>query len=96
MATSVEVAHAIGSHPVVIRRLLGILRSSGIVESRRGPGGGWAIARDPTRVRLSEIYRALAAGADDASARQTAIDQVLASADAAYLARLADFSLADL
>jgi DNA-binding IscR family transcriptional regulator len=96
MASSAELAAALGTHAVVIRRLLGSLRSSGIVESRSGRGGGWAIARDPARVRLSDISDALAAGVDQRSAPQTALDRALDSADAAYLARLSEFSLADI
>ena len=93
MASSAELADALGTHAVVIRRLLGSLRSSGIVESRSGRGGGWAIARDPARVRLSDIQEALAKAG---SQPQSALDKVLASADAACLARLAEFSLADI
>lgn len=96
MASSAEIAEALDSHPVLIRRLLGSLRSSGIVESRSGRSGGWAIARDPAHVRLSDIYRAFAAGANGGPVAQTAIGQVLAAADAAYIAALGEFSLADL
>lgn len=37
MATSTEIAGELGVHPVEVRRLLGVLRPEGIVESRRGP-----------------------------------------------------------
>ena len=93
MASSAELAAALGTHAVVIRRLLGSLRSSGIVESRSGRGGGWAIARDPAQVRLSDIYGAFASAR---SQPQSALDRALDSADAAYLARLSEFSLADI
>ena len=93
MASSAELAAALGTHAVVIRRLLGSLRSSGIVESRSGRGGGWAIARDPAQVRLSDIYGAFASAR---SQPQSALDRALDSADAAYLARLSEFSLADM
>jgi DNA-binding IscR family transcriptional regulator len=93
MASSAELAAALGTHAVVIRRLLGSLRSSGIVESRSGRGGGWAIARDPARVRLSDIHGAFA---NARSQPQSALGKALASADAAYLARLSEFSLADI
>src|SRR5688500_14990236 len=46
MATSTEIGDHLDLNPVVIRRLLGVLRSEGIVESRSGPKGGWAVARD--------------------------------------------------
>ena len=93
MASSAELAAALGTHAVVIRRLLGSLRSSGIVESRSGRGGGWAIARDPAQVPLSDIHGAFASAR---SQPQSAVDRALDSADAAYLARLSEFSLADI
>ena len=54
------------------------------------------MARDPATVHLSDIYRAFATGANDGSEAQTAIGQVLAIADAAYIAALGKVSLADL
>lgn len=93
MATSAEVADAIGSHPVVIRRLLGGLRSFGLVESRSGPQGGWAIAKDPTTIRVGDVYRAVAGHADRSG---SALAELLSAAEAAYLARLDEVTLADL
>ncbi|HUH17279.1 MAG TPA: Rrf2 family transcriptional regulator [Methylomirabilota bacterium] len=90
MATSKEIAEAIRSHPVIVRRMLAAVRSTGLVESRRGPHGGWALAKDPKSVRLSDLY------AEAPPAGTTAIDRVLADAEAAYLARLHDRTLADL
>ena len=40
MATSTEIADILDVHPVAVRRLLGVLRAEGIVESRSGPKGG--------------------------------------------------------
>ena len=57
--SSERVADCIGAHPVVLRRVLGRLRSEGLVEGRSGPGGGWAIARDPHDIGLGRIRRAL-------------------------------------
>lgn len=79
MATSAEIADAIGSHPVVVRRLLGSLRSSGLVESRSGPRGGWAIAKDPATILLGDVHRALT---DEADAPASALDELLTAADA--------------
>jgi DNA-binding IscR family transcriptional regulator len=60
MATSTEIADVLDVHPVAVRRLLGVLRAEGIVESRSGPKGGWAIVRDPARISLAAVHRALA------------------------------------
>jgi Rrf2 family protein len=35
------------------------LRRAGLVESKRGPGGGYRLARRPDAIRLSEVVRAV-------------------------------------
>jgi L-asparaginase len=95
MATSREIAAAIGTHEVVVRRMLGQVRDSGLVESRSGPHGGWAIARDPARVRLSHIKAAVAGRAAPKVAR-SALADALAAAAAAADASLEGITLADL
>lgn len=57
--TSESVAASVNTHPVVIRRLLGALRDAGIVESKTGVGGGWSLLRDPERINLLDILRAV-------------------------------------
>ena len=93
MATSAEVADAIDSHPVVVRRLLGSLRWSGLVESRSGPRGGWAIAKDPATIRVGDVYRAMPA--DDAPSGSR-LDKVLIAAEQAYVEQLDKVTLEDL
>ena len=93
MATSTEVAEAIGSHPVVVRRLLGGLRWSGLVESRSGPTGGWAIAKDPSTIRVGDVARALS---NERATPTSRLNELLDGAEDAYLARLDQVTLADL
>ncbi len=93
MATSAEVGEAIGSHPVVVRRLLGSLRMSGLVEARVGREGGWAIAKDPAKIRISDVWLAMSDGTERTD---SPLDRLLAAADAAYLARLSKVTLSDL
>ncbi len=57
--TSEELAAMHGTHPVVVRRVLGPLRAAGILLSEKGHGGGWRLARPAEAVTLEEIYRAL-------------------------------------
>ena len=57
--TSEQIAGSVRTNPVVIRRLLGCLRQSGLVESRPGACGGWRLQRPPTRIRLDEVYRSV-------------------------------------
>ncbi len=51
-------AGSVGVNPVVIRRTLGQLRSSGLARVARG-GGGASLARDPETITLLDISRAL-------------------------------------
>jgi DNA-binding IscR family transcriptional regulator len=93
MATSAEVAEATASHPVVVRRLLGRLRSDGLVESRSGPHGGWAIAKDPALTRIGDVHRALADAQHPAG---SALQELLAAAEDAFVEQLDRVTLADL
>jgi len=57
--TSEVLAKAMGTNPVVIRRIMGGLREQGYVRSEKGHGGGWEIACDLAAVTLRDIYEAL-------------------------------------
>lgn len=92
MATSAEIADQLGAHPVVLRTLLGRLRLDGIVESRSGNKGGWAIARDPSRITLGQIHRALAPSANNAAAGR--LGEALTRARVAYVRELDQTTLA--
>ncbi|MET9500578.1 RrF2 family transcriptional regulator [Streptomyces sp. NPDC006259] len=39
--------------------ILGDLRRGGMVESRRGGGGGYRLARDPARITVADVIRAV-------------------------------------
>ncbi len=57
--TSDMIAQSVDTNPVVIRRILGILRESNLVTSQSGVNGGWYLNRKPDAISLCEIYRAL-------------------------------------
>lgn len=57
--TSEYIAGSVNTNPVVIRRLLALLRMAGIVESQGGHGGGWKLNRAAGQITLLEIYRAI-------------------------------------
>lgn len=94
MATSAEIADLLDVHPVVVRRLLAVLRAEGIVESRSGPKGGWAIARDPATITLGRVSRVLAGEPEVVT--PAVLDEALIRAEAAHAASLDEVTLASL
>jgi Rrf2 family protein len=58
-ATSERIATSVNTNPVVIRRLLGLLKSAGLVESKRGVSAGWRLAKRPEVITLRDIYHAV-------------------------------------
>jgi len=106
--TSACMAASAGTNPVVVRRILGALREAGLVASQPGSGGGWRSTREPSRVTLLEVYRAVAAGpalrlppprhgvaCPMARAMRRALAGVFGDAEAAMEARLAAVTMAD-
>jgi Rrf2 family protein len=59
LLTSEFLACSVNTNPVVIRRLLGSLRTAGIVHSKTGVSGGWTLLRDPEQITLLDILRAI-------------------------------------
>ncbi len=57
--TSEVLAKAMGTNPVVVRRVMSGLREQGYVRSEKGHGGGWKIACDLSKVTLHDIYNAI-------------------------------------
>ena len=55
--TSEYIAGSVNTNPVVIRRILGLLKRKGFVSSQPGSGGGWQLTRDPASITLLEIRR---------------------------------------
>jgi len=54
-----RIARSVGTHVVVIRRLLRSLSEAGIVHSERGVRGGTRLARKPDQIGLSEVFAAV-------------------------------------
>lgn len=107
--TSEELASSMNTNAVVIRRTLAGLREAGFVNSEKGHGGGWKIARDLEAVSLRDIYNALGAPILFAlcnrnenpsclveQAVNSALDTAFEEAEALIIQRLGDVTLADL
>ena len=50
------ISKSVGTNPVVIRRLLGQLRSENFVGSKAGPNGGFYLKKEPSTINLAQIY----------------------------------------
>lgn len=108
-ATSGMLAKAMGTNPVVLRRLLGGLREAGFVASEKGHGGGWSLACRLADISLRDVHEALGAPTLLAIGHRSdhpeclvekAVNAALGSAfhdaEALLLARLGGVSLAQL
>jgi DNA-binding IscR family transcriptional regulator len=108
-ATSEMLAKAMGTNPVVIRRIMAGLRDQGYVRSEKGHGGGWTLACDLTEVTLRDIYTALGSPSLLAMGNRTeapaclveqavnaALNQTFHDAEALLLSRLGEVTLARL
>lgn len=107
--TSETLARAMGTNPVVIRRVLAGLRDQGLVRSEKGHGGGWTIACDLAAVSLRDVYVALgepeilaignrtdSPGCLVEQAVNTALGKAFADAEALLLQRFGEVTLAQL
>lgn len=98
------------TNPVVVRRVLGLLRDAGLVTSAKGHAGGWRLAKAADLITVADVYRALgerldpAPGAGPNNPPTCAIERALhghwdaavSLAQAALLERLSKVSIADL
>jgi DNA-binding IscR family transcriptional regulator len=57
-ATSMRLAQSIGTNPVVVRRIAGLLSRAGLIVVQRGPGGA-TLARPAEAITLRDVWRAI-------------------------------------
>lgn len=62
LMTSENISQSVGVNPVVIRRLMGMLRRAGLVAAKAGANGGSALAVPPESISLSAVYIAVEEG----------------------------------
>lgn len=108
-ATSEQIAQMLGTNPVVVRRTMAGLRKQGYVQSEKGHGGGWTLARPLDGITLLDIHQALGNPAVFAigvaserpeclveQAVNAAIGSAMQQAEEALLKRFGEVTLADL
>lgn len=54
------IAGSVNTNPVIIRRIMGMLKKAGLVEVRPGVGGA-SLRRKPDEITLLDVYRAVQA-----------------------------------
>jgi DNA-binding IscR family transcriptional regulator len=52
------IADSVNTNPVIIRRIIGMLKKAGLVEVRSGVGGA-SLLKDPDQISLLDVYRAV-------------------------------------
>ena len=62
MASSESIADNVQTNSARVRKVMGVLRKSGFVETREGTRGGYRLSVEPDAVTLGDIYRAMAQG----------------------------------
>lgn len=107
--TSEQLSSYLHTNPVVVRRVLAGLRDMGLVDSVKGPGGGWSLRCDLHQVTLRDIYVAVGSPSFFAMGNRSenptclvelavneALDGAFLDAQALLIARLGAVTLADL
>jgi len=61
-ASSDDLAWSANMNPAAVRRVLGQLREAGLVRSKPGPSGGFALDRAPEEITLLDVYDAIDRG----------------------------------
>src|SRR5512137_1907190 len=60
--TSEFIAGSVNTNPVVIRRILAVLRRAGLVKSQPGVNGGWELVVEPEDITLGGLYQIVRPG----------------------------------
>jgi Rrf2 family protein len=58
-AQSIDIAEANNIPKKSLDAILGDLRNAGIVRTKKGPGGGYLLARAPSEIKLGHVIRTL-------------------------------------
>ena len=92
LVSSDRLGELLGANPAVVRRLIARLKSDGLVDTRRGAGGGTALSREPASISLGRVHRALRDPVDESDG--TPLSAALVAAEAAYVQQLDRWTVA--
>lgn len=92
LVSSDRLDELLDANPVVVRRLIARMKWEGLVVTRRGPGGGCALAREPAAISLGRVHRALRE--NETAASESVLSRALAAAESAYVAELDRWTVA--
>jgi len=56
------IAGSLNTNPALVRKEISNLRNNGLIASKEGKGGGYALGKAAKDIRLSDIYRAVKPG----------------------------------
>jgi Rrf2 family protein len=59
MAQAIEIAEANNISKKFLDAILGELRNAGMVHSKKGPGGGYMLAKSPRDIKVGQVVRTL-------------------------------------
>jgi Rrf2 family protein len=59
VTSSKMLAGSVNTNPVVIRRILSMLNSAGLIISKAGPTGGAMLSKNSDEITLDQVYRAV-------------------------------------
>lgn len=62
LRSSAQIAESLASNPVLVRRILGQLRTDGLVWAVEGAGGGWQLSRSADEITMGDVHRAMTHG----------------------------------
>lgn len=57
MSSSDAIAESACVHPVRIRKVLGLLKKQGFIQTKEGTGGGFVFTKEPSEVSLWDLYQ---------------------------------------
>lgn len=108
LLSSDYIAGSVNANPALIRKELAVLNKAGLVSSKGGKTGGYAISKPATYIKLADIYQAINQQSVMGIAKNIPnpdcpvgkqinqnINELYAEIDSAMLAKLGSVTLAD-